>query len=65
MADTAQNTSQKVTREDLKKLAASELSKLRTMMRENDNLALALEAAQQKRAISKDRKRSRPPKANA
>ncbi len=49
MANTAESSQKKVTREDLKKLAASELSKLRAMIRSNNQLASALEAAHQKR----------------
>lgn len=49
MADSVDRQSKKVTREDLKKLAADELSKLRSMIRSNNQLASALEAAHQKR----------------
>ena len=49
----------KITNKELKELAQREMLKLRSMIRSNRDLALALEAAEQKRGRAK----SRPPKA--
>jgi len=62
MADTE---TKKVTREDLKQLAANEMSKLRGMMRSNNQLASALESALQKRSPNKQPATPRQPRASA